>query len=117
MLLCAAGSLERRVRFRPIADTSNGDTLQRMTPNEAYDAIRSALAAKPGTRVLDCTYDDAMFGNFVIGFQAQGRARSFVNDRGELALCSDLAGTQHCRTIVRSLANVDEQTLIEALAL
>lgn len=79
--------------------------------------LRSALATKPGTRVLDCTYNDAMFGNFVIGFEAQGLSRSVVNDRGELALCSDLTGTQHCRTIVRSIATVDEQALIEALAL
>lgn len=88
-----------------------------MRPNEAYDAIRSALATIPGTRVLDCTYNDAMFGNFVIGFEVQGIARSVVNDRGELALCSDLAGTQHCKTIVRSIATVDQQALIEALAL
>jgi len=88
-----------------------------MGPNEAYDAIRTVLATRPGTRLLDCSYNDASFGNFVIGFEADGQARSVVNDRGELALCSDPAGTQHCRTIVRSIAALDEHALIEALAL
>ena len=91
-------------------------SLHRMGPNEAYDAIQRAFANTPGTRVLDCTYSGAMFGNFVIRFEAQGQTRSVVNDRGELALCSDLAGTQVCRTIVRSIASVDEQALVEALA-
>jgi hypothetical protein len=88
-----------------------------MGPNEAFDAIRRELATKPGTRVLDCTYTDTSFGNFIIGFEAHGQARSVVNDRGELALCSDLEGTQHCKTIIRSIAAVDEHELIKALAL
>jgi len=88
-----------------------------MRSNEAYDAIRKALGSNHGTRLLSCTYDEEMFGNFVIAFEVDGRPSSVVNDRGELALCSDLVGTQRCRTIVRSIAAVDEQALIQALTL
>ncbi|HKH27694.1 MAG TPA: hypothetical protein VKA61_05075 [Sphingomicrobium sp.] len=88
-----------------------------MGPKEAYDTIRRALADNQRTSIVDCTYDDAAFGNFVIAFEVEGRPSSVVNDRGELALCSDLAGTRQCTTVLRSIDDADEQTVIEALKL
>jgi len=88
-----------------------------MGSKEAYDTIRRALASNPRTSIVDCIYDDAAFGNFVIAFEVEGRPRSVVNDRGELTLCSDLAGTRKCATVLPSIADADEQTLVEALNL
>jgi hypothetical protein len=88
-----------------------------MGSREAYDTVRKALASSPRTSIVDCTYDDATFGNFVVAFELEGQPRSVVHDRGELALCSDLTGTRQCATVVSSIADADEQTLIEALKL
>ena len=88
-----------------------------MGPNEAYHAIRDALMSKPSVSVLDCAYDDAKFGNFVIVFEADGEPRSVINDRGEIALCRGPAGNQHCTTVVPSVAAVEQEALITALGL
>jgi len=88
-----------------------------MGSKEAYDAIRKALASNPRTSIADCTYEDAAFGNFVIAFELEGQPRSVVHDRGELALCSDLTGTRQCTTVLLSIVDADEQTVIEALKL
>jgi hypothetical protein len=86
-----------------------------MGSKEAYDAIRKALASNPRTSIVDCFYDDATFGNFVIAFDSEGQSRPAVNDRGKLALCNDFSGTHQCKTVVPSIADADERAVLEAL--
>lgn len=88
-----------------------------MRSKEAYNAIRKALASNPRTSIVECTYDTAAFGNFLIAFEADGEPKSVVNDRGELVLCGDLAGTRNCETVVPSINDVNERMILKALGL
>ena len=88
-----------------------------MDAREAYQTILSALDADPRKRVVSSRFEEANFGNFVIGFEDEGRAKSILHDRGELVLCNDLHGNQDCTTALASLATADQPTALRALNL
>ena len=88
-----------------------------MDTKKAYETIRQALDADPRKRVVDSIYDEINFGNFWISFEADGQPRSVVNDRDELVLCRDLRGTVDCVTILPSLREADEQTVVRGFDL
>ena len=88
-----------------------------MPTREAYEAILRALKAHPHRRVLECEFNDAVFGNFAISFETEGARRTVVNDRGELVLYTGRNDTNGGKTILPSLAEVDEQVLLRALGL
>jgi hypothetical protein len=81
------------------------------------EIIRGAITRDPNKRLVKSTFDEASFGNFIISFEEDGRARSVVNDRGELVVCSDLEGSRDCVTVLGSLHGADEQLIINALKL
>jgi hypothetical protein len=86
-----------------------------MNARDAYEATLRAVGADPRNRILECVFDEVNFGNFIVSFEQGGLHRSIVNDRGELVLCCDLEGSRDCRSVVRSLREVDEQRVIRAL--
>jgi hypothetical protein len=88
-----------------------------MDSRDAFDAIQRALEADPRREMQASRYEAALFGNFVISFEEDGQSRSIVNDRGELMICAGPDGEGTCRTLLPSLAQADEQTVLRALGL
>jgi hypothetical protein len=84
---------------------------------EAYDTICRALEADPGKRIRDSVYDEEVFGNFFIAFEGEGEPRSVVNDRDQLIIYRDLAGTEDGEITLSSLRDADEHKLLAALNL
>jgi hypothetical protein len=85
-------------------------------PREAFDAIRQAIARDPRKELVDSRYEEKVFGNFIIAFRDEGQPRSIVNDRFELVVCDNLEGDD-CRTILRSIREADEGTILQVLGL
>ena len=86
-----------------------------MDSRQAFDAIQAALKANPGFKIIDATYDEDAFGNFVISFVRDTAPQSFVLDRGELVLCDDMDGSNECRTVLQSICDVEEKVVLNAV--
>jgi hypothetical protein len=84
---------------------------------DAFDAICGALLNHPDRRLIDARYFDEIFGNFIIDFEEEGRPRSIVNDRFELVLGEGFGGNEPGATVLRSLRDADEKTILDALKL
>jgi hypothetical protein len=88
-----------------------------MDTRDAFEAICCALRKHPERRLVDARYSDELFGNFVIDFEDEGRPRSIVNDRFELVVGEGFGGNQLGETVLRSLREADEKTILDALSL
>lgn len=87
-----------------------------MDTKAAYDAILRAIAAAPNKRLVESVFDEEVFGNFVVAYNEMGRVRTLVSDRGELVR-DDPAGSASRVTIVGSIGDQDERSLLGALGL
>jgi hypothetical protein len=88
-----------------------------MLSEQAYRAIRMAVAAGDHRRIVRSEYDPTAFGNFIISYEDAGRPRSIVCDRLELVVCCDMEGRQGCRTVVPSIQKAKEAEILRALGL
>jgi hypothetical protein len=87
-----------------------------MDSKVAYGSILRNLQAEARAQIVDSVYDEQNFGNFVVSFTVDSQLRSLVLDRGELAICSDLEGSENCRTVVQSIYELDEDAVLAAIA-
>ncbi|HEX8379392.1 MAG TPA: hypothetical protein VF619_02440 [Allosphingosinicella sp.] len=85
-----------------------------MDTRDAYTAILKALGADSRKHVVACGFDEENFGNFAITFEVKGRPRTLINDRGELSLSHERT-ERGGRTILQSIHEADERTLLQAL--
>jgi hypothetical protein len=83
---------------------------------DAYDAILTALGADPRKHIVESFFHEENFGNFWISFEDNGRPRTLVNDRGQLILGRGRLGREET-TVVQSIREADERTLLQALYL
>ena len=88
-----------------------------VTTAEAYELICGALKRAPRRRFIEAHYYDEVFGNFIIDFEDDGRPSSIVNDRFELAVCDAVGGEGTGKTVIPSLQEADEGTVVRALNL
>lgn len=88
-----------------------------MDTRDAFEAICCALRKHPQRRLVDARFFDEMFGNFIIDFEEEGRPRSIVNDRFELVLGDGFGGNQLGETVLQSLREADQRTILDALSL
>jgi hypothetical protein len=86
-----------------------------MNSRPAFEAIKNALSSDPLTRIVSADFSEDHFGNFVIAFSKEGVESSLVLDRGELAICQGLNGSDDCRTLLSTIYDVNEQELIAAV--
>jgi hypothetical protein len=87
-----------------------------MQTKAAFEAIQRALSKNPRRRVVRSSFDERVFGNFVIAFVEDGQPASLVNDRGQLLLYRGLEADEYRLTLLENLYEADEATVIEALA-
>ena len=85
-----------------------------MAPNEAYELAGNVLD-RPDIRILSRDFNERVFGNFIIGFDQDGRQRSLICDRSQILLCNDLGGLSGCVLVVPSLYELAPQELIDFL--
>jgi hypothetical protein len=85
-------------------------------PRQAFDAIATAIAADPAKQIVQSRFWEEAFGNFHIAFTDAGNPRSVINDRFELVLSENLEGTD-CHTILRSIRDADEGTILRSIGL
>ena len=83
-----------------------------MHTDDAYNALLNALGLDREIKITERFLDEENFGNFVISFEKYGRRRTLINDRGQLTLSR---GREPSTTIVQSIGEADERTLLEAL--
>jgi hypothetical protein len=87
-----------------------------MEARAAFIAIKRALSDDSRKEVVSSSYDEEAFGNFIIAFRDEGRQRSIVNDRFELVISDNLNGADG-RTVLASIREADERTILRALQL
>ena len=87
-----------------------------MGPREAFESIRDAIASDPEKEIVDSRYWEEIFGNFIIAFREDGSPRSIVNDRFELVVSENLEG-DNGKTVLRSIREADEDTILRSLGL
>jgi hypothetical protein len=86
-----------------------------METKAAYEAIQRTLSADARKSVVHSSYDEEMFGNFVIAFLDDGRPSSLVNDRGQLLLYDGLDAEEYRRTLLDDLYGADEARVVQAV--
>lgn len=59
-----------------------------MNERTAYEEILDFINSLNSVHLIDSTFYDEHFGNFVIRISSNGKAARFVNDRGELVFCN-----------------------------
>ena len=84
-----------------------------MRSDDAYNAILAALGSDPEIKIVERFLDEENFGNFVISFEKDGRRRMLTNDRGQLTF--DRGQATASRTIMQSIYEADERSLLQAL--
>jgi len=87
-----------------------------METKAAFEAIQRALLNDPRKSIVRSSFDETMFGNFVIAFVEDGQAASLVNDRGQLLLYDGLDADEYRRTLLNDLYEADEAAVIRAVA-
>lgn len=78
---------------------------------DAYRAIIHDVESNPKAELLSSSYDEELFGNFVISIVFSGKGCSIVSDRGQLFLCNDINGRGDCDLIASSLAVMGTEDL------
>jgi hypothetical protein len=86
-----------------------------MQTKAAYDAIRRVLEADAQKRIVRSSFDEEVFGNFVISFIARGEPMSIVNDRGQLFLYDGINANEFRRTLLNDLYSADEAGVVSAV--
>lgn len=80
-----------------------------MNYRDAFSAIVSEVSLR--ATLVSSKYDEKIFGNFIIAFNAKIGGFSFLNDRGKLYICDGLEADGPCELLLPSLMDEDPRDL------